>query len=387
MLDNLFSFYFSVESERITEISLPLEKLFRDRARERLNDLLLLEHGLTLAEGETVTLNLEAEPRVQLVSVEQRDTTQRIYLVPLADEIGKFLSAGLTEQDLNSSDPLCGYWRELTRLSDEVEQRSNELHHAERMASLGTLAAGVAHEINNPLAYIKSNLMSLEGFLQPMVLTVRSLLEIEHRSAAELEKLKELGLEYDSQELTFILEDLDDLLVDLRDGSERIVTIVSGLKQFSHPSHQQRDFADLNEAVRVAVELSRNEFKYHVDLQTDLQPLPKIRANSSEITQVLVNLIVNAAQAIPDKGRIKISSQLDGEMIELKVSDTGSGIPDSIINKIFNPFYTTKEIGKGTGLGLSISHRIVKEHGGTISVSSKPGEMTEFVLRFPVAQQ
>lgn len=387
MLDNIFSFYFSVESERITEISLPLEKLFRDRARERLNDLLLLEHGLTLAEGETVTLNLEAEPRVQLVSLEQRDTTQRIYLVPLADEIGKFRSAGLAEEDLNSSDPLCGYWRELTRLSDEVDQRSNELHHAERMASLGTLAAGVAHEINNPLAFIKSNLMSLEGFLAPMVSTVRSLLDIEHKSVAEIERLQALGLEYDSQELTFIIEDLDDLLVDLRDGSERIVTIVSGLKQFSHPSHQQRDLADLNEAVRVAVELSRNEFKYHVDLQIDLQPIPKIRANSSEITQVLVNLIVNAAQAIPDKGRIQISSRLDNEMVELKVSDTGSGIPDAIINKIFNPFYTTKEIGKGTGLGLSISHRIVKEHGGTISVSSKPGEMTEFVLRFPVAQQ
>ncbi len=386
MLDNIFSFYFSVESGRITEISPPLEKLFRDRARKRLDDLLLLEHGLPLAEGETLTLYLEAEPRVQLVYVEQRNITQRFYLVPLADEIGKFRSAGITEQDLLSSDPLCGYWRELTRLSDEVDQRSNELHHAERMASLGTLAAGVAHEINNPLAYIKSNLMSLEGFLQPMVSTVRSLLDIEHKSVAEIEKLQALGLEYDSQELTFIIEDLDDLLVDLRDGSERIVTIVSGLKQFSHPSHQQRDFADLNEAVRVAVELSRNEFKYHVDLQTDLQPIPKIRANSSEITQVLVNLIVNASQAIPDKGRIQISSRLDDEMIELKVSDTGSGIPDAIINKIFNPFYTTKEIGKGTGLGLSISHRIVKEHGGTISVSSNPGEMTEFVMRFPVAE-
>lgn len=386
MLDNICSFHFTVDDDRIVQIAPPLQRMFRDRATDNLEDLLIPAPGLRLAEGETVALNVEGQPRARVVSIEQRDNAQQIYLVPLGEELVKLRAAGLTEDDLLPSDPHVGYWRELARLSNEVEQRSNELHHAERMASLGTLAAGVAHEINNPLAYIKSNLMSLEGFLQPMVSTVRSLLDIEYKSVAEIEKLQALGLEYDSQELTFIIEDLDDLLVDLRDGSERIVTIVSGLKQFSHPSHQQRDFVDLNEAVRVAVELSRNEFKYHVDLQTDLQPIPKIRANSSEITQVLVNLIVNAAQAIPDKGRIQISSRLDGEMIELKVSDTGSGIPDAIINKIFNPFYTTKEIGKGTGLGLSISHRIVKEHGGTISVSSKPGEMTEFVLRFPVAK-
>jgi signal transduction histidine kinase len=298
--------------------------------------------------------------------------------IPLARE------SGFIKDDLSLMDPVRSYWEEIERIESELELRGTELMHSERMASLGTLAAGVAHEINNPLAFIKSNLMSLEGFLQPMVGTVRSLLVLEEKVPELIADLTTKGLEYEAEELGFIVEDLDEILQDLRDGSERIVTIVSGLRQFSHPSESALVGTDLNDAVRVAIELSRNEFKYHATLDTDLNPLPAVEANSPKITQVLVNLIVNAAQAIEESGMIRVGSRVKDDNVEVWVEDNGGGIHPEHLSKIFNPFYTTKEVGKGTGLGLAISHRIMAEHGGSIDVESKLGEGTRFTLKFPV---
>jgi signal transduction histidine kinase len=298
--------------------------------------------------------------------------------IPLARE------SGFIKDDLSLMDPVRSYWEEIERIESELELRGTELMHSERMASLGTLAAGVAHEINNPLAFIKSNLMSLEGFLQPMVGTVRSLLVLEEKVPELIADLTTKGLEYEAEELGFIVEDLDEILQDLRDGSERIVTIVSGLRQFSHPSESALVGTDLNDAVRVAIELSRNEFKYHATLDTDLNPLPTVEANSPKITQVLVNLIVNAAQAIEESGMIRVGSRVKDDNVEVWVEDNGGGIHPEHLSKIFNPFYTTKEVGKGTGLGLAISHRIMAEHGGSIDVESKLGEGTRFTLKFPV---
>lgn len=320
-----------------------------------------------------VALNLET-PERRLVAL-----TLDAQSIPTARE------SGFSKDDLSGSDQARSYWEEIERLESELELRGTELMHSERMASLGTLAAGVAHEINNPLAFIKSNLMSLEGFLQPMVGTVKSLLELEAKVPEVIADLSSKGLEYEAEELGFIIEDLDEILQDLRDGSERIVTIVSGLRQFSHPSTNTLASTDLNDAVRVSIELSRNEFKYHATLDTDLNPLPLIEANSPEITQVLVNLIVNASQAIEESGMIRVGSCVKDSNVEVWVEDSGSGIHPEQLSKIFNPFYTTKEVGKGTGLGLAISHRIMAEHGGSIDVQSELGKGTRFTLKFPVA--
>ena len=385
MVDQLldcFSFTLTFDQGECIEVSPPLLKILNQNSIAAAYELLPVEvtsspgtqiksagsYGLNFH----VVLNHETSER-RLVAL-----TLDAQSIPLARE------SGFIKDDLSLMDPVRSYWEEIERLESELDLRGTELMHSERMASLGTLAAGVAHEINNPLAFIKSNLMSLEGFLQPMVGTVKSLLVLEEKVPELIADLTTKGLEYEAEELGFIVEDLDEILQDLRDGSERIVTIVSGLRQFSHPSENALVGTDLNDAVRVAIELSRNEFKYHATLDTDLNPLPTVEANSPKITQVLVNLIVNAAQAIEESGMIRVGSRVKDDNVEVWVEDNGGGIHPEHLSKIFNPFYTTKEVGKGTGLGLAISHRIMAEHGGSIDVESKLGEGTRFTLKFPV---
>ena len=374
----LFSFSFRSTGQGCSDLSSALEKVIGAPQ--------LHEQTQGLDVGATIELGPMGVEFFVISKVDEGQSST-FALSPISSSLPALRELGLTDADLLDSDPLKGYWREFERLETELAQRGNELMHSERLASLGTLAAGVAHEINNPLAYIKSNLMSLEGFLNPMVRTVTSLLKIEAQAEDQIENLIALGLEYDAEELGFILEDLDDILADLRDGSERIVTIVSGLRQFSHPSRNAMVETDLNDAVSVAVELSRNAFKYHAELTTELSDIPAVKANSAEITQVLVNLIVNASQAIKESGRITVGSRVDGNAVELWVADTGEGMASELVDKIFTPFFTTKPVGEGTGLGLAISKRIMAEHQGSISVESAPGAGTCFRLRFPLASE
>ncbi|NVK00248.1 MAG: ATPase [Oceanospirillaceae bacterium] len=374
----LFSFSFRSTEQGCSDLSSALEKVIGAPQ--------LHEQTQGLDVGATIELGPVGVEFFVISKVDEGQSST-FALTPTSSSLPALRELGLTDADLLDSDPLKGYWREFERLETELAQRGNELMHSERLASLGTLAAGVAHEINNPLAYIKSNLMSLEGFLNPMVRTVTSLLKIEAQAEHQIENLIALGLEYDAEELGFILEDLDDILADLRDGSERIVTIVSGLRQFSHPSRNAMVETDLNDAVSVAVELSRNAFKYHAELTTELSDIPAVKANSAEITQVLVNLIVNASQAIKESGRITVGSRVDGDAVELWVADTGEGMASELVDKIFTPFFTTKPVGEGTGLGLAISKRIMAEHQGSISVESAPGAGTCFRLRFPLASE
>ena len=385
MVDQLldcFSFTLTFDQGECIEVSPPLLKILNQNSIAAAYELLPVDvtssPGTQIKSAGSSGLNFHVilnheTPERRLVAL-----TLDAQSIPLARE------SGFIKDDLSLMDPVRSYWEEIERLESELKLRGTELMHSERMASLGTLAAGVAHEINNPLAFIKSNLMSLEGFLQPMVGTVRSLLVLEEKVPELIADLTTKGLEYEAEELGFIVEDLDEILQDLRDGSERIVTIVSGLRQFSHPSENALVGTDLNDAVRVAIELSRNEFKYHATLDTDLNPLPTVEANSPKITQVLVNLIVNAAQAIEESGMIRVGSRVKDDNVEVWVEDNGGGIHPEHLSKIFNPFYTTKEVGKGTGLGLAISHRIMAEHGGSIDVESKLGEGTRFTLKFPV---
>jgi len=374
----LFSFSFRSTEQGCSDLSSALKKVIGAPQ--------LHEQTQGLDVGATIELGPVGVEFFVISKVDEGQSSA-FALTPTSSSLPALRELGLTDADLLYSDPLKGYWREFERLETELAQRGNELMHSERLASLGTLAAGVAHEINNPLAYIKSNLMSLEGFLNPMVRTVTSLLKIEAQAEDQIENLIALGLEYDAEELGFILEDLDDILADLRDGSERIVTIVSGLRQFSHPSRNAMVETDLNDAVSVAVELSRNAFKYHAELTTELSDIPAVKANSAEITQVLVNLIVNASQAIKESGRITVGSRVDGDAVELWVADTGEGMASELVDKIFTPFFTTKPVGEGTGLGLAISKRIMAEHQGSISVESAPGAGTCFRLRFPLASE
>ncbi len=385
MVDQLldcFSFTLTFDQGECIEVSPPLLKILNQNSIAAAYELLPVD--VTSSPGTQIKSAGSSGLIFHVIFNHETPERRLVALTLDAQSIPLARESGFIKDDLSLMDPVRSYWEEIERIESELELRGTELMHSERMASLGTLAAGVAHEINNPLAFIKSNLMSLEGFLQPMVGTVRSLLVLEEKVPELIADLTTKGLEYEAEELGFIVEDLDEILQDLRDGSERIVTIVSGLRQFSHPSESALVGTDLNDAVRVAIELSRNEFKYHATLDTDLNPLPAVEANSPKITQVLVNLIVNAAQAIEESGMIRVGSRVKDDNVEVWVEDNGGGIHPEHLSKIFNPFYTTKEVGKGTGLGLAISHRIMAEHGGSIDVESKLGEGTRFTLKFPV---
>ncbi|HSG03536.1 MAG TPA: ATP-binding protein [Marinobacterium sp.] len=328
-------------------------------------------------------LTLQSSPTFNATIMSGEQGEVWLFASPIVKGIGDLLALGISEADLAPADPLRVYLTELLELGREVELRSSELFHAERMASIGTLAAGVAHEINNPLAYVKSNIMTLQGFLKPLTQTVEQLLQLDSEDPDFNQVLRAKGLTLDHTELQFILDDLQEILEDLLDGSSRIVSIVNGLRQFSHPNSEELDEVDLNESVRVAIELSRNEFKYHANLQLELSDIPVIKANPGEITQVLVNLLVNASHAIGESGTISVGSRFRDERVEIYVEDSGHGIAPEDLGQIFTPFFTTKPIGEGTGLGLAISHRIITEHGGEIEVQSEQGKGTRFTLVFP----
>jgi len=207
------------------------------------------------------------------------------------------------------------------------------------------------------------------------------------RSQAEPVLAQRLRDRLQGEDLDFMLQDIDSLLSDVSDGGKRVAEIVAGLRSFARADDSKADAVDLNECVDTALNLAWNEIKYKAEVDKRLEDLPRILANEGQITQVLVNLLVNAAQAIEEQGRIEVETRaLPGE-IRLSVRDNGKGIPSTDVEHLFEPFFTTKEVGTGTGLGLSISHGIVESHGGRIDVESEPGKGARFTIVFPLQQR
>lgn len=279
--------------------------------------------------------------------------------------------------------------QDLESANREIKDTQAKLLQSEKMASVGVLAAGVAHEINNPVGYVLSNIKTLEGYVvtYQVLLEQYQLLAALTDDQARAKKMAEIEAYAQAQDLDFIRDDLEGLLKDSLEGAERVRDIVRGLKDFSHVD-QAEDFRphDMNECIRTTLKMVDNQLKYHCKVITDLADLPSSFCSPGKINQVILNLLVNAGQAIEDKGAIKITSQFDGSHIEIRVTDNGKGIEKSAIEKLFDPFYTTKPVGEGTGLGLAISYGIVKEHQGDILVQSKPGVGTSISLVFPLLQ-
>jgi two-component system NtrC family sensor kinase len=278
--------------------------------------------------------------------------------------------------------------------SRELKASQQQLIHSEKMASVGLLAAGVAHEINNPTGFVMSNLEVLRGYkinLQKLFLGYQELTSYvaegntdsnREEIKASLQKLKVIEEEGDIQ---YIMEDLDSLLDDSLLGTQRIQKIVQDLKSFSRVDDSEKKFVDLNEEViEIALRLVWNEIKYKCTLKKELMPLPRFECRPGQLSQVIMNLLINASDAIETNGEITLSSECADSMIIIKVTDDGMGIAQKEMLNIFDPFFTTKESGKGTGLGLSISHDIVKKHTGEILVSSELGEGTTFSIHLPL---
>jgi len=276
--------------------------------------------------------------------------------------------------------------RDLQQANDELKQTQSQMLHQEKMASIGQLAAGVAHEINNPMGFIASNLNSLGKYLEKFnnYIDFQDQLLISHLDDEDRELME---AERKKIKVDYLLEDSRDLIDESLDGAKRVQEIVRNLKSFSRVDQADEQLTDLNECLDNTIAIAWNELKYKVVLEKEYGELPTLSCHPQQLNQVFMNLLVNGAQAIAEKGIIKIKTWHDGKMIYVAISDTGCGIPQEHLSRIFEPFFTTKEVGKGTGLGMSISYDIIHAHGGRIDVQSRVGEGSRFTLCLPVGPE
>ena len=278
--------------------------------------------------------------------------------------------------------------------SEEKKQLEAQLLQSEKMASIGRLAAGVAHEINNPTGFVSSNLKTLSEYIEDIM----ELFEEYRKLVSELKKnsdtcspfheiseqLKHIVALENEVDLDFVLKDIFELIDESKEGTERIKKIVQDLKDFAHPGQDKPKFADINQNLESTVNVVWNELKYKADVIKDYGDLPRVQCYPQLLNQVFMNLLINAAQSIEKRGEINIKTRADNGYVEIKISDTGSGIPKENLNRIFDPFFTTKDVGKGTGLGLNVAYNIIKKHHGKIDVNSGVGKGTTFTIKIPV---
>lgn len=262
----------------------------------------------------------------------------------------------------------------------DLERLQAKLIHSEKMASLGQLAAGVAHEINNPVGFISANSDILKEYVSDLEQCVKKLRDVCLDRSSSSEAFTRI---YQQYELDYILSDMHDILAANHDGLGRIKDIVSGLSTFSHPGELKKGPVCLADCIKISLQLVANQLKYlHVVENTLPEVLPAIHGNVGQLQQVFVILMVNAMHAMPEGGTLTFAHALDETSLTLIISDTGCGIAPEHLSQIFTPFFTTKPVGSGTGLGLSITHSILEAHNATISVKSELGSGTEFHLRF-----
>ena len=266
-------------------------------------------------------------------------------------------------------------WLELDGKIAELEAAHSQLLQSEKMASIGVLAAGVAHEINNPVGFVSSNLSTLKGYNASMIAL------LERCRTGEATEADFAAAEFD-----YLKDDIPALIGESRDGLDRVRKIVADLKDFSRVDQAEWQEADLNAGIECTLNVVWNELKYKAEVVREYDPaLPRVPCLAAQINQVVMNLLVNAAQAIAERGTITVRTGHDDALAWIEVADTGVGMPPEVQRRIFDPFYTTKPVGKGTGLGLSISYDIVARHGGRIEVTSAPGAGTTFRVSLPLA--
>ncbi|MEA3221565.1 MAG: ATP-binding protein [Thermodesulfobacteriota bacterium] len=275
--------------------------------------------------------------------------------------------------------------KELENAHAELKALHAKILQSEKMAAIGQLAAGIAHEINNPMGFISSNLGTLNKYVDRLT----SFIEIQSEVIESLNGKDALeGLEQKKKELKldYIIKDIKDLIDESSDGAGRVKKIVQDLKSFSRVDEEEYKHADINECIETTINIIWNELKYKCTVKKEYGDIPSTKCYPQQLNQVFMNLLVNASQAIEKKGEITIKTWLEDGSINVSISDTGCGIPEENLGKLFEPFFTTKEVGKGTGLGLSITYDIVKKHGGEIKVESQVGKGTTFTINIPVVE-
>jgi two-component system NtrC family sensor kinase len=280
---------------------------------------------------------------------------------------------------------------ELETTYDELKESQRKIVQQEKMASIGQLAAGIAHEINNPVGFVMSNINSmgkyserLSQFIKIQSEAVERLSKQEGDTAAVLDDLhkKRRALKID-----YVANDFMKVVKESLEGTERVKRIVQDLKTFSHKDEDEHKPDDINEGIESTVNVVWNELKYKANVKKKYGKIPLTKCNLGQLNQVFMNLLINAVQSIEERGEISIKTERKDGDIVVAISDTGSGIPEDKISRIFEPFFTTKEVGKGTGLGLSIAYDIVKKHNGEILVASEIGKGTTFTVTIPIVER
>lgn len=269
-------------------------------------------------------------------------------------------------------------------LNKQVEEAQSHLLQSEKMASLGQLAAGVAHELNNPIGFVYSNMGTLESYLNDIFAINAAYEEAELTVGDNCPALDHVLKLKKEKDYDYIKQDIFQLMAQSKDGLARMRKIVQDLKDFSHVGDEGWKWADLHKGLDSTLNIVWNELKYKCQVNKEYGTLPEIYCIASQLNQVFLNLLVNAAQAIEDKGTITLRTGMKDEEVWVEISDTGKGIPPEQISRIFDPFFTTKPVGVGTGLGLSLSYGIMQKHQGRIEVSSEVGKGTTMRLHLPV---
>lgn len=284
-----------------------------------------------------------------------------------------------TAQFVAANETLAREHRELEQTLQKLAETQNELLQSEKMASLGFLVAGVAHELNNPISFVHSNI----DFIGDYVVRLKGLLEAsealdlpEGPAQQQLDKLK--------AQARLDVKSLDELIASCKRGTERVKRIVMDLGTFARVDEVTPVAVDLHEGLETTLSLLTKEYKDRITVHRDYGSLPPVECHPGQINQVFMNLLLNAAQAIPMTGEIWIRTAAHGEKVSIVIKDTGCGIPDADLAKIFDPFFTTKKVGQGMGLGLSLSYGIIQKHSGTMRVVSRDGRGTEFTIELPV---
>ncbi len=311
-------------------------------------------------------------------------------ITPVRNENGRITHFIAVKQDITA------------RKSAEQERAMLEvqLRHAQKLESIGQLAAGIAHEINTPTQYVGDNLRFVQESISPLMEALdiaKQMLQAARDGKLTSELISSVETRLANADLDYLTTELPKAVSESLDGVERVSKIVRAMKEFSHPGSEQKTLVDLNKAIDSTLTVARNEWKYVAELVTDYDGnLPRVSCLPGEFNQVILNLVVNASHAISDaikgnestKGKITASTRRDGDWVEVRISDTGTGIPDHARCKIFEPFFTTKGVGKGTGQGLAISRSvIVDKHGGTIDFHTETGKGTVFIIRLPLQPQ
>lgn len=299
----------------------------------------------------------------------------------------------LNEQLLETSAQIEAKNEKLESALKRLEETQAHMLQSEKMASIGQLAAGVAHEINNPTGFVSSNLKTLSDYqndLSELITKYHGLIAglktegddntLPDTIKSNVESIKAFEEDIDVE---FLLEDIVDLIGDCREGTDRIKKIVIDLKDFAHPGEEVIQPTDINNGLDSTLNVVNNELKYKATVHKEFGEIPLVKGVPQQLNQVFMNILVNAAQAIDKKGDIHIKTCLVDQNVTITISDTGSGISEENLNKIFDPFFTTKDIGKGTGLGMNIAYNIIQKHHGTIEVQSEVGKGTAFTISLP----